>query len=281
MEVVVPALRSSVERLVYSLSKCDPQPELVTVVSNEVRPFDPHGLKVRLVRFASKVYPVGYRDVALRQNVGLYLAESEVVVIQGDDQIAPHSMLRDVSEHLTGDYLWGNHRLVDFADYTADQIMALDRCDGVSRENPEPPAVHGYWSCYSGMFAARTAFITEFGGFDMAFNGSHGAEDQQLGYRLMQRAGKRKVVIDEPPFSWHSIELRDGDGRGRASWLKPKQNGCAAHDLRTEERGGFPYLVCQKCLYYRFDGDDAALFSGQLVERYDPNMVTTRSRWLT
>jgi hypothetical protein len=282
VEIVVPALRQSVERLVYSLSKCDPQPELVTLVSNEVQPFDSYGLRVRLVRFSSKVYPIGYMDVTLRQNVGLYLSDCEVVVIQGDDQIAPHSMLRDVADRLgNGNYLWGNHRLVDFDQYTLDQIMDLDMRDGLSRERPVPPAQHGYWSCYGGMFAARTDFIQSFGGFDMAFNGTHGNEDQQLGYRLMQREGKRKVMIWEPPYSWHSIELRDGNGRGRATWLKPKRNGCAVHDLVPERRGRFAYLACQKCLYYRFDGNSAELFNGELVERYDPKMVTTRSRWLT
>jgi hypothetical protein len=281
VEIVIPSLRQEpVERLVYSLSKCDPQPDVVTVVTNEAHPFDNYGLRARLLRFSSEKYPVGYLDVALRQNVGIYAAECETIVIQGDDQIAPHSMIGDVQEHLSDEYLWGNHRLVDFADYSADQIMALAMEDGESREHPEPPFWHGYQSCYGGMFAAGTAFIQDFGAFDMAFNGLHESEDQQLGCRLMRRADEKAVWIIEPPYSWHSIELKHGDTRERAPWLPPQINGCEVHDLVETTRNSFKYLQCTRCLYYRFNDERAKLFRGELIERYDPAAVSTRSEWL-
>jgi len=251
----------------------------VTVVSNEAHPFENYGLRVRLLRFLSETYPIGYLDVALRQNVGIYAAECDTIVIQGDDQIAPHSMIGDVTQNL-GEYLWGNHRLVDFADYNADQIMALDMKDGETREHPTPPFWHGYQSCYGGMFAADTAFIQEFGAFDMAFNGLHGSEDQQLGYRLMKRAREEKVHIIEPPYSWHSVELKHGDTRARAPWLAPQVNGCEAHDLVETTRNSFKYLACTRCFYYRFNDERAKLFRGELVERYDPAAVQVRSEWL-
>jgi hypothetical protein len=280
VEIVIPSLRQeSVERLVYSLSKCDPQPDVVTVVTNEAHPFGNYGLKVRLLRFESDRYPIGYLDVALRQNVGIYSAECDVIVIQGDDQIAPHSMIRDVTEHLNGPYLWGNHRLLDFALYTPDQIMAMGMADGESREQPTPPHTHGYMSCYGGMFAAKTDFIQDFGAFDMAFNGMHGSEDQQLGFRLMKRANQHGVFIDEPPYSWHSLELKHGDTRSRAPWLEPKRNGCIEHELVDQNRGGLDYLVCKRCPYYRLL-DHSTLFHGALVERYDPAAVQITSEWL-
>ena len=253
---------------------------MVTIVTNEAHPFDAYGLKVRLLRFESDRYPIGYLDVALRQNVGIYAAECDVIVIQGDDQIAPHSMIRDVETHLTGDYLWGNHRLVDFAAYTPDQIMAMSMEEGESREHPTPPHVHGYMSCYGGMFAAKTEFIQDFGAFDMAFNGQHHSEDQQLGFRLMKSLLQDTVFIDEPPYSWHSLELKHGDTRSREPWLAPQRNGCDEHDLVDQRRGPFAYLACSKCLYYRFNDDPAALFTGGLVERYDPAAVQTVSEWL-
>lgn len=252
---------------------------MVTVVTNEAHRFSNYGLKVRLLRFSSERYPIGYLDVALRQNVGIFAAKCDTIVIQGDDQIAPHSMIGDVIENLD-EYLWGNHRLVDFANYNADQIMALNMKDGESREHPEPPHWHGYQSCYGGMFAADTQFIKDFGAFDMAFNGLHESEDQQLGSRLMQRSEEHAVYILEPPFSWHSIELKHGDTRERAPWLPPKINGCAVHDLVETTRKSFKYVQCTRCVYYRYDDERAKLFRGELIERYDPAAVWTRSEWL-
>lgn len=285
VEVVIPSLRQgAAQRLVESLLRCDPAPDVVTVVSNETQPWKvQRGKKVRLLRFVSVEYSTGERDVALRQNAGIYSAECDVVVIQGDDQVAPGSMIGDVLTVMSDkDYLWGNHRLIDFTGLTLDDILERDPRTATSREQPEPPARHGHWSCYGGMFAARTEFIRDFGAFDMAFNGRHAQEDQQLGYRLMRREGDDKVLIHEPPFSWHDITLRTGDTRDREPWLTPFCNGCGPglHDYTTRVIGGAKFTGCMRCPFLTFADDGGLLFRDEPLIRYRPDAVQTWSVWL-
>lgn len=283
VEVIIPSLRqSSTERLVASLLLCDPPPDQVTVVSNETQPWPASGI-VRLLRFISAAYSTGERDVALRQNVGIYSADCDVIVIQGDDQVAPKSMIADVLTTLEGrDYLWGNHRLIDFRGLSLEDILAHDPKTAMSREHPEPPARHGHWSCYGGMFAARTDFLCDFGAFDMAFNGRHAQEDQQLGYRLMRRENDRMVFIHEPPFSWHDITLKSGDTREREPWLQPFYNGCGPgnHDYTVMVIGGAKFTGCKYCPFQMYDDDEGLLFRDEPLIRYRPDAVQTWSVWL-
>lgn len=284
VEVVVPTLRQGpTERLVASLALNEPPPDLITIVSNETQPF-PVVTSTRLLRFASDEYAIGELDVALRQNCGIYAAQHEVIIIQGDDQVAPPSMVADAIRVLgADDYLWGNHRLTDFGGRSLDDIRLADPSTGVSREHPVPPAWHGYQSCYGGMLVARAAFLRDVGAFDMAFNGRHGSEDQQLGYRLMRRAAHDRVRIVEPPFSWHPIELRDGNTRARLPWLDPLTNGCGpnGHVLVDETIKGVRFRRCQHCPVLRFDDEPQRLFRDEALIPFRPEAVTTTSIWLT
>jgi hypothetical protein len=284
IEVVIPSLRqASTERLVSSLVLQTVAPDVITIVSNETQPFPVPGSRVRLLRFSSDTYSIGEWDVALRQNVGIYATECDTLIIQGDDQIAPPSMVEDALRVMEGkDYIWGNHRLTDYADRSLDEIRLADKESGVSRESPAPPAWHGYQSCYGGMFAAKTDFIRDFGGFDMGLNNRHSNEDQQLGYRLMKRAGEEKVLIEEPPFSWHGIELKQGDTRAREPWLEPIRNGCVpgSHETVRAIIGGAIFLECQRCPYLAFADGPQMLFREQVLIRYRSKAVNTSSLWL-
>lgn len=282
-EVVIPSLRQrSTETLVWSLSQQTHPPDAITIVSNELEPFPVMGVPTRLLRFSSSEYGVGDWDVALRQNVGIFEAKGDVIVMQGDDQIAPPTMIEDtLTEMGDRNYIWGNHRLLDFKRYTADEIRTKPMHEGMSREDPVPPAEHGHWSCYGGMFAANADFLCDEGAFDMAFNGRHGGEDQALGFRLMRKTGQQKVWISEPPFSWHPIELKQGDARARSPWLDPITNGCGAgnHSFARTKMDGASYLQCGKCPVWHFD-NVAALFRDRMLIRYRPDLVQTTSVWL-
>jgi hypothetical protein len=291
IEVVIPSLRQEpVERLIASLSLQTHPPDAITIVSNETQPFGVDGLPVRLLRFSSHAYAIGEKDVALRQNVGIYSSGCDYIVISGDDQVAPPTMIEDtlaaleIRKRKVGfDYIWGNHRLTDFLGKSLDDIRLADRESGLSREFPVPPHGHGYWSCYGGMFAARTDFIQEFGAFDMAFIGRHANEDQQLGYRLMKRAGHQAVFILEPPFSWHSMELRVPEHATDLPWMKPVLNGCGPgnHDLGDAWVKGLLFDSCMKCPFTSYKGGHVALVERDDVAiRYRPEWVETTSIWL-
>jgi len=284
VEVVIPALRQEpVEWLVMSLLDQTVPPDAITIVSNETQPFAHDGVPTRLVRFQSSEYLFGELDVALRQNVGIYEAVCDVVIIQGDDQIAPPTMIEDTLAAMEGEeYIWGNHRLVDFATTSYGEIRLTHPSVGKSREVPIPPAWHGFYSCYGGMFAAKREFLCDFGAFDMAFNGMHGSEDQQLGYRLMKRAGMTQVRILEPPFSWHGIELKGGDARTRSPWLEPVTNGCGilSHDFAEDFIEGVRFIRCRNCPAQRFSDEWSKLFRDQPIIRYRPELVRTQSIWL-
>jgi hypothetical protein len=287
VEVVIPSLRQAeVERLVASLLLCEPAPDIVTIVSNETDGFAVRGgSMVRLLRFKSDEYCIGEYDVALRQNVGIWAAYGDVIIIQGDDQVAPPSMVKDSLDALEGrEYVWGNHRLCNFDGMSLEDIRLKERSSGLSREDPEPPSRHGYQSCYGGMFVCRTPLLREVGGFDMAFNCRHANEDQQLGYRLMRMAGHTRVDISDPPFSWHDIALKSNTDRRstRDTWLEPKRNGCRPedHDYYSGDIGGQPFMLCYLCAYSAFVGDTGALFRDEPLIRYRPEAVQTSSVWL-
>lgn len=271
IDVVIPAIRQqAVERLVYSLERQTRPPDIISIVSNEVEPF-PSSVKTRILRFDSRIYAVGFKDVALRQNVGIFESESDFILISGDDQIAPPTMIADSLAVLeTEPFFWGNHRIIDYGDMTVDAIQALSSNHGLSRENPTNYG-HAFTSCYGGMFGIRRYLLWDMGGFDMAYMCRHAGEDQQLGYRLMRRHNENTAIIREPPFSWM--------GTGRPPWDPPRvTNMCRGeHVLSRSFYGGLPFDICLYCPYLVFVGLEKSLLRERPIIPYDHTQVTVRS----
>lgn len=274
IDVVIPALRQTeVERLVYSLEEQTRRPDTVSIVSNEIDPF-PSSMNVRILRFNSRIYAVGFKDVALRQNVGIFESQADHILISGDDQIAPPTMIEDSLRVLeTEPFLWGHHRIIDFNGLTVDQVRMMPMVRGHPRETPVNYG-HAYTSCYGGMFASRRYLLWDMGGFDMAYMCRHAGEDQQLGYRLMRRHNQPNVFIHEPPFSWMS--------GSRAPWGPPRvANVCRGeHMLMRTFYGGLPFDACERCPFLVFVGQEKLLLRERPIIPYDHKAVTVRSeRW--
>jgi hypothetical protein len=267
IDVVIPCVRQrGVERLVHSLSLGDTKPDTVLIVSNEIQPFDPFGLNVKILRFDSEVYCYGDRDVALRQNVGIFHATSDSLVISGDDQIAPHDMISSCVKILEEKpWLWGNHRIGDIRHRPVEEILALGMNDGKSREDPIPPAWHGWRSSWGGMFAARTAWLRKIGAFDMAFNCRHAGEDQHLGRRIAQQENLPGSYIHEPPYSWM-------DTPDKSDWGEIKTNSCKRHDLQALDISGVGFLRCSKCPF-QIAADPESIYESKLLIRYEASLV--------
>lgn len=269
IDLVVPSLRKeSVERLLHSLSLGTRRPGTVSIVSNEVDDsLETYGLNVRFIRFTSDYYAVGYRDVALRCNIGVFASEADMVLISGDDQIAAYDTIELGVELFRHHPFWfGHHRFVDFNDRSVEYISRLAPSEGIEREHP-PNAYHLWQSCYSGSFGIRREVFEKIGGFDMVFNCRHGGEDQNLGKRLLWQYNKTdRVFIYEPPFWWHPI-VHDG-------WTKPVYtNLCAgAHALTLADS----FETCTRCPYKRYIGPEAALFGQSLIAPYDNDLVKIR-----
>ena len=270
LEIVVPSVRQKApERLVYSLSRGTVKPDLVTIVSNETQPFETYGLEVRILGFGSKTVAYGSKDVALRCNIGIWGALLDQVIIQSDDQIASPSMIYWAKRLLDEkDYFWANHRVIDFDAHTVDEIINLDGARNVSRETPTPPARHGYYSCYSGMLGFRRDFMVAFGGIDMAFNGRHGGEDQQLGLRLMKTAGETSVMIHEPPYGW----IHDRKNTPE-QWLPQVTNVCSAREYEDVFVNGVTFQRCRHCPETLHSGPEDELFTGRLILPFDSTQI--------
>lgn len=235
IEVVIPSVRETaiVQRLLDSIARADPRPDLVTVVRDSTEPLD----WARVLHISSDYYPIGYRDAALRRNVGIWAAEADTIVFLDDDLIVPPSIFGDVDRLMSNlEYIWGHHRYIDFTGHSPDEIAELPPEMGRSRERTVPD-FHGWQSCYAGMFAARRSLLIKMGGFDMQFSMRHAGEDQHLGYRLMRRAGERQVYIHEPPFAWHP--------EGFWEWPEQTTNLCSDHDFYTVDG----VVRCHRCPY--------------------------------
>ncbi len=275
VEIIVPTMRESVKGLLLSLAAQTVRPALVTVVTTEVHGESSSG--VRWLSFESDEYCYGREDVVLRLNTGIWASTQPFVIFQNDDQIAPPTMVEDALLALENQkYVWGNHRLLDFAGRDPLELSRSDRQQAMSRENPVPPAMHGFYSCYGGMFAASTDFLQDRGGFDMAYLGRHGSEDQQLGYRLMRERGEDRVLICEPPFAFHPIELKGGP---RAPYEPGPTNACDDHDLVDDVISGAHFRRCTRCPY-RFSDQPQELIRDHVLIPFVPGAVRTKSHWL-
>ena len=276
VDVVVPAIRKrEVERLILSLALGTVRPR-VLIVSNEVDPFFDHGLDVRILGFTSDAYCYGEMDVALRQNVGIFWSDADAIIVTGDDQIAPERMVESSIEALqTSPIVWGNHRYVDTRAHSLAAITQYQPGLFRSRENPEPPAWHGWQSCYGGMLAADRKTLQGFGGFDMAFNCRHAGEDQQLGRRIALAAGETwRVFIHEPPFAWI-------DEAPTTPWrdVDIKTNSCRNHRTFPVEVNGVTFHRCNRCPY-QVPVDETRIYEPRLLIPYDPKLVTVTERRL-
>ncbi len=200
VEIVIPAARGNVaDKLVRSLSLQTRAPDQITLVGNEAQPV--HGAS--LLRYRTDKYLMGPGDVCLRRNVGIYASDADIIIFQDDDQMAPPNMVEAALVFIESyGYVWGHHRYIDFGDDPW-RIVNLPPEVGKSRET-EPNRMHLWYSCYAGMMGARRDLLLDLSGFDMAFEGRHGGEDQQLGRRMLKRVtGGESVFIPEPPFAWH------------------------------------------------------------------------------
>lgn len=207
VEVIIPAARGNLcQRLIWSLARQTRPPDYVTVVGNEAdTDLDPWDLKVQLLRLESDVYRLGTADVCFRRNAGAFESKADFIIFQDDDQLAPRNLVESAMRvMMLGGFVWGHHRFIDFP---ADLYHVIDLPPeaGRSREHP-PNAWHQWYSCYAGNVGMRRSLFVELGGFDMAFDGFRGHEDQQFGHRLMDHFGLDRVYIHEPPFAWHPEE---------------------------------------------------------------------------
>jgi glycosyltransferase involved in cell wall biosynthesis len=244
VDVVVPARRDTIDRLLYSLSLQTRPPDTVLIVSNEVSPKSVPGLSIEMIGFGSGHYQVGFMDVVLRRNIGIWESMADLIVFQDDDLIASPGMIEACIERTQDEpFVWGHHRYTTFTGRPWGEIMALTPEDGRPRESA-PNREHGWQSCYAGMMASRRDFLIEVGGFDMMFLGLHAGEDQQLGRRMLDRVGKTRSFIYEPPFSWHPEEPREP-----RSWIDGPTNMCpdGSHEWDLMWYNGVQFNRCKRC----------------------------------
>lgn len=270
VDVVATPTRSP-SQLIESLARGTVQPDTVTLVTNSDLEIETFGLVVRLLRFDSSDYAIGDRDVALRCNVGIWSSSADAIVFQGDDQIASPTMIENSVGLLRRvGYFWGHHRFTPFGGKSVADVMAQPPTSGRSRE-AGVNCTHSFRSCYSGMFGIHVDVARRVGGFDMAFNCRHAGEDQQLGRRL---DGER-VLIHDPPFSWHPEDPRGWEDLGRS-------NLCATHDLVEADINSARFMRCRSCPFQQYAGTEEALFRRrEPLLPYDHRLVRVTEEVLT
>ena len=267
LDVVIPALREqSLEDALWSLAHGTVRPDLVTLVSNEASAdHETYGLNLRILRFRTDAYAVGESDVALRRNIGIWASPCSHVLTFDDDELAPATLVAESLRVLaTERYFWGHYRFVDIESYGRERLLELPPEHGEEREHP-PNAWHFWLSCYGGLFGAERRAVIEVGGYDMAFSGRHGGEDQNFGRRLARALDDNDMVfVHEPPFAWHPTERV---GVLPRAW----SNVCGEHRLVDGEVGGSAALVCADCPYFRVD--DADLRGDEPLVQYEHDLV--------
>lgn len=241
VDVVIPTTRPSVNELILSLGKGSLLPDGVIVVSNEVVPAWPN---VGYVTFDSTVQPYGHGDAGLRRNIGADLSEADILVFLDDDLIAPQEMLERTVEIVERDgFCWGHHRFIDFDQVPAGALISMPPEKGRSREHFVNDW-HGWQSSYAGLLGIRRDLFWEIGGFDLAFLGHHGNEDQHLGRRLSLRGSHpERTFVHEPPFAWHpTLDTFHGTVKANTA-----TNGHAFVTIETIN--GQRFAVCGECPY--------------------------------
>jgi hypothetical protein len=269
IEVIVPVRRRvTIDRLLRSFSRNTVRPGAIWLVTNELDSAQvvTYDLDVRLVRFESDSYPIGFNDAALRRNVGIWASTASHVVTFDDDQVAPPSLIQSMMRVLSvTPVCWGHYRFIDVENRTFDELMALSPDAGRTRETP-PNAWHSWQSAYGGLFGAQRTLVQQAGGFDMVFSGRHGGEDQNLGRRLAALVhGGESVYVHEPPFAWHPERA--------IPWDEPRYtNVCRGeHNLVEGNVRGVAAHTCTRCPYYYVL--DAVLAGRAVTMPFDSSQV--------
>lgn len=273
LDIVIPATRRSVNRLLWSISQGTTLPDRVIVVTNEVENIEPFSryYPVDVVGFSSREHPIGHSDQSLRRNIGFWEATGDVVITLDDDLFAPRGLVQSARAAIEGKgVVWGHHRYVDFEKH-GDHLLDADPSAGRSRE-AYVNGYHGWQSCYAGLMVARRDILLEVGGYDMMFLGRGGNEDQNLGRRINHHLGLGdRVWVSEPPFAWHpDTPLCHGS---------PKQNTCGSSSwLEPVKINGVKFMKCSRaaCSYRVFADDEVRLFTDDVVIPYDPGTVTLK-----
>jgi hypothetical protein len=266
IEVIIPAAGDP-KNLIWSLGRQSLWPDMVTIISNEWKPPERFWgeFPMRLLRFSSDEYPYGYKDVALRRNIGIWESDADVIIFQDDDQVAPLDMIRDFKHLLSErEIVWGHHRFIDF-DLSPEPspvwwLHGLSPEKGRSREHGVNQE-HLYQSGYAGCMGVYREAILAAGGFDMMFLGRHGSEDQSLARRMCGE----KIFIHEPPFSWHPLK-------------SPKRhpgptNVCDDHHWEPDVYNGVIFNRCTRCPLWKFADRQELLFRDEVVVPYEHQLV--------
>jgi hypothetical protein len=234
VDVIIPTTRQSVDVAIRSLEQ--QSVDRIITVSNEITPSS-H----TLVRFDSKTVPYGRGDAGLRRDIGADVSQADILVFMDDDCIAPRGMIRDVVAFVKRDgFCWGHHRFVDTTRFSPERLMEMPPELGRPREKFVNDW-HGWHSSYAGLLGIQRELFWNVGGFDLAFLGYHGNEDQHLGRRLSN--GTNKTFVHEPPFAWHPESTEAG---------ATKSNFCERdHSPELLIQGDDGFLRCMGCPFRR------------------------------
>ena len=262
VHVVIPTTRPSVDDLIRSLGQGSRVPDGIIVVSNEVVPKLPH---VGLVRFDSPSQPYGKGDAGLRRNIGADLSDADVLIFIDDDCIAPRSLVETAVDIVEKDgFCWGHHRFIDFEAIWPGDLIDKDPEEGRSREHGVN-RWHGWQSSYAGNLAIRRDLFWEVGGFDLAYLGHHGSEDQQFGRRLGKAHGYQ-TFVHEPPFAWHpEVDVFHSER---------KTNIMGNHRMVRQTVNGHEFATCESCPCRRPVDVPALTMSDEVVIPYSRSDFT-------
>lgn len=236
VSVVIPTTRQSVDLLIDGLGDQLLPPDEILVVTNEIKPTVGG---VTAIRFWSDRQPFGKGDAGLRRNIGASEATGEFLVFLDDDLLTPPGLIEaGVAIASRDGFCWGHHRYIDFAGFDLDHLRWSSPTIGRSREQGVN-RWHGWQSSYAGLLVIRRDLFWEVGGFDLAFLGHHGSEDQQLGRRLS--GGSYRTFVHEPPFAWHPEQALYHDVGFRST------NIGLSHRMERITVNGQPFAKCASC----------------------------------
>lgn len=264
VSVIIPATRPC-SALVESLGWGTREPDEIIVVSNEVTVPG-----VLMVRFDSTIVPYGKGDAALRRDIGADVATGDILIFLDDDLIAPIELVETASDIVSADgFCWGHHRYIDFTEHSIENIIGMAPELGRSREHGVN-RWHGWQSSYAGNLSIMRDLFWAAGGFDLAYLGHHGQEDQQFGRRL-GKENNYQTFVHEPPFAWHpEYELYHSTRRSNIS---------GDHAMERVTVNGHDFAVCGQCpCRYPLDVDRLTM-SDEVVMPYSRADLVIEKEW--